>query len=832
VTAGQTHTFSRDIEGQTFEISAGTLAPNALAAVTVRFGDTVLLVTVCDGEPRAGIDFFPLTIDFEERMYAIGKIPGSFFRREGRPGTDATLAARMTDRPIRPLFPKGYKREVQVVCTVLASDREHPADALATTGASTVVNMSPLPFEGPVSSVNVGRIDGELVAFPTYSQREESDLDLTVAATDDSIVMIEAGANQIPEDELIDALAFAEGVCRELNALQREVIEALGVEKDEFVAPEGPDTELVAACEQYLQDLGEEAFEAVQGEGFRGIDELARRASADLVDDEGEPLFDPRGIRSEIDNALKRLVRRRVLDENTRADGRPPEQIRNLSAQVGVLPRVHGSGLFQRGETQILTVATLGAIRDRQRLDDINPTEWKRFMHHYNFPPFSVGEARFLRGPGRREIGHGMLGEKAIAPVLPDLDEFPYTIRLVSDALGSNGSTSQGSICGSTLALMDAGVPITAPVAGIAMGLVTDEDLSDYKILTDIAGIEDAFGDMDFKVAGTEQGVTAVQLDIKLKRLPDEFLHEVFDRARTARLELLEVMQQAIEEPREEVGRYAPKITVIKINPEKIGAVIGPGGRVINGIIEETGATIDVEEDGTVYVGGTESESVTRAVAHIEGLTKEIEVGEVYTGPVSRIMSFGAFVEILPGKDGMVHISELAEGRVDRVEDVVDIGDEVTVRVIEIDNLGRVNLSMRGTDGDGAVGMSDDETARAEGARSGGGDRETRGGRGGGGGRGRGGRDGGRGGRDGGRGGRGGGGRGRDSRGGGGGGRGRSGGGGRDGGGGRGGYGGGRDSNGGGGRSSDGNSGGGDSGSGDRGGSRERSSRGGGGRRW
>jgi polyribonucleotide nucleotidyltransferase len=851
VTAGQTHTFSREIEGQTFEISAGTLAPNALAAVTLRFGDTVLLVTVCDGEPRAGIDFFPLTIDFEERMYAIGKIPGSFFRREGRPGTDATLAARMTDRPIRPLFPKGYKREVQVVCTVLASDREHPADALATTGASTVINMSPLPFEGPVSSVNVGRVDGELVAFPTYSQRAESDLDLTVAATDDSIVMIEAGAKEIPEDELIDALAFAEGICRELNALQREVIEALGAEKTEFVAPDGPDPELVAACEQFLADLGDAAFEAVQGEGFRGIDDLARRASADLVDDEGEPLFDPRGVRTEIDNALKRLVRRRVLEEDTRADGRPPEQIRHLGAEVGVLPRVHGSGLFQRGETQILTVATLGAIRDRQRLDDINPTEWKRFMHHYNFPPFSVGEARFLRGPGRREIGHGMLGEKAIAPVLPDLEEFPYTIRLVSDALSSNGSTSQASICASTLALMDAGVPITAPVAGIAMGLVTDEDLGNYKILTDIAGIEDAFGDMDFKVAGTEQGVTAVQLDIKLKRLPDEFLHEVFERARTARLEILEVMQGAIDKPREEVGRYAPKITIIKINPEKIGAVIGPGGRVINGIIEETGATIDVEEDGTVYVGGTESDSVTRAVAHIEGLTKEIEVGEVYTGPVSRIMSFGAFVEILPGKDGMVHISELAEGRVDRVEDVVDIGDEVTVRVIEIDNLGRVNLSMRGTEGDGAVGMTDEETASAEGARSGGGDRETRGGRGGGGRDG--GRDGGRGGRggggrDGGRGGRGGGGggRGRDSRGGGGGGRGRSSGGGRDGGGGgggRGGYGGGRDSNGGSGRSSDSGSGRSSdsgsgrssdsgSGSGDRGGSRERSSRGGGGRRW
>ena len=851
MTAGQTHTFSREIEGETYEISAGTLAPNALAAVTMRYGDTVLLVTVCDGEPRTGIDFFPLTIDFEERMYAIGKIPGSFFRREGRPGTDATLAARMTDRPIRPLFPKGYKREVQVVCTVLSSDREHPADSLATTGASTVINMSPLPFEGPVSSVNVGRIDGELIAFPTYSQRAESDLDLTVAATDDSIVMIEAGAKEIPEDELIDALAYAEGICRELNSLQREVIEALGAEKLEYVPSDGPDSDLVAACEQFLADLGDEAFEAIQGEGFRGIDNLALRASAELVDDEGEPLFEARGVRSEIDNALKRLVRARLLEENKRADGREPDQIRQLGSQVGILPRVHGSGLFERGETQILSVVTLGAIRDRQRLDDINPTEWKRFMHHYNFPPFSVGEARFLRGPGRREIGHGMLGEKALAAVLPDLDAFPYTIRIVSDALSSNGSTSQGSICGSTLALMDAGVPISAPVAGIAMGLVTNADASEYKILTDIAGIEDAFGDMDFKVAGTEKGVTAVQLDIKLPQLPDSFMTEVFDRARTARLEILEVMQAAIDEPREEVGRYAPKITIIKINPEKIGAVIGPGGRVINGIIEETGATIDVEEDGTIYVGGTEADSVTQAVAHIEGLTKEIEIGEVYTGPVSRIMSFGAFVEILPGKDGMVHISELAEGRVDRVEDVVDIGDSVTVRVIEIDNLGRVNLSMRGTEGDGPVGMSDDETASAEGARSGGGDREVRsggGGRDGGrGGRGGGGRDGGRGGRGGGGrdgGGRDGGGRGGRNGGGGGGGRGRDGG--RDGGS-RGGY-GGRDS-GGSSRdsgssgssgsssgSSDGGSSGGssDGGGGDsgRGGSRERSSRGGGGRRW
>ncbi|MSQ42510.1 MAG: polyribonucleotide nucleotidyltransferase, partial [Dehalococcoidia bacterium] len=728
-TAAQTRTFTTEIEGMPFEIGLGRLAPNALAACTVRYGDTVLLVTVCDGEPRVGIDFFPLTVDYEERMYAIGKIPGSFFRREGRPGTDATLAARMTDRPIRPLFPKGFKREVQVVATLLSSDRQNPGEPLATTAASTVLNISPLPFEGPVSSVRVGRIGGRLKAFPTYQEAAQSDLELTVAATNDSIVMIEAGAKQIPEDELIEAIAYAERICRQLNELQAQIIREFGRPKMEWHKP-AEDASLQQRVARYLDGLGDAALQAVQSEGFSGIDQMGRQVFAELSRE--DHTLDEKTARAAAEVGLKALVRSRVLTLGLRADGRTPEQIRPLQAEVGVLPRVHGSALFQRGETQVLSVATLGALRDRAKLDNIDPTEWKMFMHHYNFPPFSTGEARPLRGAGRREIGHGMMGEKALQAVLPSFEEFPYTLRVVSDVISSNGSTSQASICASTMALMDAGVPIEAPVAGIAMGLMTTPDESEYRILTDIAGIEDAFGDMDFKVAGTERGVTAVQMDIKLKRLPPNFMHEVFNRARDARLKILEVMLRAIPEPRDEVGEYAPKITTIKIDPSKIGAVIGPGGRVINAIIAATGASIDVQEDGSIFVGGANADGVRQAVRQIQGLTKEIMPGELFDGTVSRIMSFGAFVEILPGKDGMVHISELAEGRVERVEDVVQVGDKVRVKVLEIDNLGRVNLSMRDVDHEGSVGLSADEARREE--RAPGGDRGPRGGGGGGGG--------------------------------------------------------------------------------------------------
>ena len=742
-------------------MSTGLLAQNAAAACTIRYGDTMLLATVCDDVAREGIDFFPLTIDFEERMYAIGKIPGSFFRREGRPGNDATLAARMTDRPIRPLFPKGFRREIHVVLTLLSSDRNIPADVFGPTGASTVLGMSHVPFLGPVSSVRIGRVDGRLKAFPTYEELDESDLDLIVAGTEQSVVMIEAGASEVPEADVIEAIEYASGVIAQLNELQREIVEALGEPKMEFEAASA-DESLLARVSEALDGEGPRMLDAVKEEGFRGVNELARWVVEQIDDEE----IEYGAVRRVIENVVKAFVRQRVLAENLRADDRPEDEIRDLSAIVGMIPRAHGSGLFQRGGTQVLSVATLGSIGDRQRLDAISPAQFKRYMHHYNFPPYSVGEARFLRGPGRREIGHGLLAERALLPVLPSFDDFPYTLRVVSDALMSNGSTSMASVCGSTLSLMDAGVPIAAPVAGIAMGLITDPDGDQYRVLTDIAGIEDAFGDMDFKVAGTEQGVTAVQMDIKLKELPSGLLETVFERAREARLRILEVMADAIGGPRDRVSDHAPKITIVRIDPEKIGTIIGPGGKVINRIASETGCTIDVEDDGSVFVGGAEHEAVEQAVDWIRSLTKEVVVGEVYEGPVTRILNFGAFVEILPGKDGLVHISELEHGRVDTVEDVVKVGDNVKVKVIEIDNMGRVNLSRRalldGGDDSGERSdpdedeLNEDEIPRrgtvseerrsSEGQRGGRGGRGGSGGSGGSGGRGGRGRRGGRGG--------------------------------------------------------------------------------------
>ena len=763
-------TFSREIEGRQFEIGTGLLAQNAAASCTLRYGDTMVLATVTDGDAREGLDFFPLTVDFEERMYAIGKIPGSFFRREGRPGTDATLAARMTDRPIRPLFPKDFRREVHVVLTLLSSDREIPADVFGTTGASTVLGMSYIPFAGPVSSVRVSRIDGDFKAFPTYEEIEQSDLDLIVGGTTESVVMMEAGAKQVSEADIIAAIQYGEGILALLNELQQEVVDALGVEKMDY-EPVESNEELAARVATVLDGHDDQVLESVMDEGFKGIDALAKFAAGELNDDD----VTSRDVRRVIEQVIKPVVRRRIVEQNQRADGRADDEVRQLDVHVGLIPRAHGSGLFQRGGTQVLSVATLGPIGDRQRLDNVSPGQFKSYMHHYNFPPYSVGEARFLRGPGRREIGHGVLGERALEAVLPSFDDFPYTIRVVSDTLMSNGSSSMASVCGSALALMDAGVPIVAPVAGIAMGLITDEDSDEYRVLTDIAGIEDAFGDMDFKVAGTSEGITAVQLDTKLKSLPAGLLETVFDRARTARLHILEAMTGAIAEPREELSEFAPMITTIKINPEKIGTVIGPGGRVITRMVEETGAKIDVEDDGTIFVSGADAAGVKQAIQMIEGLTKEIEIGEEYEGPVTRIMTFGAFVEILPGKDGLVHISDLANERVDRVEDVVNVGDTVKVRVIEIDNLGRINLSRKAMldGGDGQVGfeaveeLNEDEipkrgTYDGEGAerRSGAGARGGRGGGGGGGG-GRGGNRGGRGGGGGGnRGGGGGGGRG------------------------------------------------------------------------
>ena len=723
-------TFSTEIEGQTLEIGTGLLAQNASASCTIRYGDTVLLAALTDGEPRVGIDFFPLTVDFEERMYAIGKIPGSFFRREGRPGNEATLAARMTDRPIRPLFPKGYRREIQIVLMTLSSDRQNPADIFGVLGASTVLGMSHVPFEGPVSSVRVGRVDGALKALPTYEELDESDLDLIVAGTEDSVVMIEAGANQVPEAEIIEAIEYARGIIAQLNALQREIIEALGVDKTPYEPP-APDEALQRRVRDDLAGRDQELLDAVQGEGFRGVDQLGLEVWERLGGAADDSL-DRRAIRALVEDDVKALVRTRVLEQNLRPDGRAEQDIRPLSSLVGVLPRAHGSGLFRRGGTQILSVATLGPLSDRQRLDSLAPTPYKRYMHHYNFPPFSVGEARPMRGPGRREIGHGLLAERALLPVLPAAEEFPYALRVVSDALMSNGSTSMASVCGSSLSLMDAGVPIAAPVAGIAMGLITGQDEREYRVLTDIAGVEDGLGDMDFKVAGTALGVTAVQLDIKLQSLPEGLLETVFERARDARLRILEVMHEAIAEPRRELSQFAPRVEAIQVEKEKIGAVIGPGGRVINAMQDETGASINVEDDGTVLVSGTDAAGVRRAIEMIRGLTKEIEVGEVYEGSVTRIMAFGAFVEILPGKDGLVHISDLADYHVNRVEDEVNEGDVLRVRVIEIDNLGRVNLTRLrdGDDGSERVGLSAEAAGAEDRAPAGGGDRDRGGGRG------------------------------------------------------------------------------------------------------
>ncbi|MGE3794062.1 MAG: polyribonucleotide nucleotidyltransferase [Dehalococcoidia bacterium] len=704
----QPRTFSREIEGMTFEVGTGLLAQNADASCTVRLGDTLLLATVCDGDPRPGIDFFPLTVDFEERMYAIGKIPGSFFRREGRPGSEATLAARMTDRPIRPLFPKGYRREVQVVLTLLSSDRENPADIFGTTAASLALGMSKIPFAGPVSSVRVARIEGEFKAFPTYEELEAADLDLIVAGTEHSVVMIEAGAREVDEADVIEAIQYAMGIIQQLNELQREIVAELGVAKLEYEAPAGIDPALQQQVHDILMAREQEMLDAVKMEGSHGITTLTTQVIEAIG---GEEELDRRTVQSAIDAVIKPFVRKRILEQDRRTDDRSAQEIRELTAMVGLLPRAHGSGLFQRGQTQVLTAATLGPLADRQRLDNISPEQFKRYMHHYNFPPFSVGEARPLRGAGRREIGHGLLAERALEPVIPSADDFPYTLRCVSDVLMSNGSSSMASVCGSTLALMDAGVPISAPVAGVAMGLVTDEAGEQFRVLTDIAGIEDAYGDMDFKVAGTASGVTAIQLDIKLQRLPADLLETVFRDARAARERILEAMAEAIGEPRQELSPYAPRTETIKIDREKIGTVIGPGGRVIRGMVEETGATIDVEDDGTIHVGGSDPEGVRRAIEMIRGLTKEVMVGEQYEGPVTRIMTFGAFVEILPGKEGLVHISELAEHRVNRVEDEVQIGDRVKVLVVEIDNLGRINLSRRALleGGDGRVGTGEGE---------------------------------------------------------------------------------------------------------------------------
>ena len=680
----------RTIGGRTLSIEVGRLALQADGAVTVRFGDTVILVTACaSAEPREGIDFLPLTIDYEERLYAAGKIPGSFFRREGRPSTEAVLADRLTDRPLRPLFPKGYRNDVQVVITVLSADRENDPDILAGVGASTALCMSDIPFSEPVSSVRVGYIEGEYVVNPTFSELHNSQLDLVVASTRDAVMMVEAGAQGVSEDVVLGAIGFAHKVNQEIIALEDEVIAEHGRPKKPFASDE-PGAELRQAVARFAEDrMGEIIATTEKSERESAIAERRQELLERLGED-----YQPELLLAVFDQEIKREVRTRILRDGVRPDGRNTTEIRTITCEVGILPRTHGSGLFTRGETQVLTIATLGSTREEQRLDTLSPEESKRFLHHYNFPPFSVGEVRRIGTPSRRDLGHGALAERAIEPVIPGEEDFPYTVRLVSEVLSSNGSTSMASVCGSTLSLMDAGVPIKAPVAGIAMGLVMGED-GNYKVLTDIAGIEDALGDMDFKVAGTAEGITALQMDIKVKGISQDVMKEALAQAREARLYLLGKMQEAISESRTELSPYAPRMYRMQIPAEKIGAVIGPGGRVIRSIIEETKCSIDVEDDGTVHVGSTNEEMANRAIDIIKGLTREAEVGTIYTGKVTRLLNFGAFVEILPGKEGLVHISELADYRVPSVEDVVQVGDEIMVMVTEIDSMGRINLSRR-----------------------------------------------------------------------------------------------------------------------------------------
>ncbi len=683
------HRVERELAGRTLTIETGELAQQASGAVTVRYGDTIILATaVMAPQAREGIDFLPLTVDMEERHYAIGRIPGSFFRREGRPGSEAILAGRITDRTLRPLFPKGLRNEVQIILTVLSADRENALDTLGIIGASAALTISHIPFEGPVSGCHVGHINGEIVINHTFAQSDESDLDLIVAGSQNAIVMVEASAREVDESIVREALLAGQETNRIIIDMQNELQSLAGKPKI-IVHPPEPNTELEEAVEALV---GDRLLEAATGLGKEERNETTQA----LLDEALEKLsgqHDDSEITHAFEQALTDAVRSSIL-KGTRPDGRTHTQIRTLTSRVGVLPRAHGSALFQRGETQVLNVTTLGPLADAQKMDTLTPIETKRYLHHYNFPPYSVGEARRVGTPGRREIGHGALAERALLPVIPSEMEFPYTLRLVSDVLGSNGSTSMASVCSSTLSLMDAGVPIKSPVAGIAMGLITDKT-GDYAVLTDIQGLEDHLGDMDFKVAGTADGVTALQMDIKLTGVTDEIMERALAQAKAARLELLAHMSETIQTSRPELSPYAPRMTRISINPERIGALIGPGGKTIRSIVEATGATVDVENDGTVFVGAADGEVAARAISMIERLTKDITVGESFKGKVVRTTDFGAFVELAPGRDGMVHISELANYRVGSVEDVVKVGDEVEVLVTDIDPTGRIRLSRR-----------------------------------------------------------------------------------------------------------------------------------------
>ena len=683
-------TLECSIAGRTLSIQVGKFAWQANGAVAVQYGSTVVLVTACAGsEPREGLDFVPLVVDYEERLYAAGKIPGSFIRREGRPTEEAIITSRLIDRALRPLLPKGFNRDVQIVATVLSVDQENDPDICALIGASAALTISDIPFFGPVAAVHIGYINDSFVVNPLLPRMEESLFDVVVASTKRDIVMIEAGAKEASEELLLEAIKLGHEANQEIIRLQEELQRVYGKTKLEVKPKEIP-AELSAQISSLLDDKIDWALERPS----RLETEKAVKSLKTEVNEKLGTAFTSEMIDFVFDSYLRASVRKKILQTRRHLDNREAKEIRPISCEVGILPRTHGSGLFTRGETQVLTITTLGSVGQEQLLDGLGLEETKRFMHHYNFPPFSTGEVKRIGSAGRREIGHGALVERAIAPILPSEDDFPYTIRLVSEVLSSHGSTSMASACASTLSLMDAGVPVKAAVAGIAMGLVTDES-GDYVILTDIAGMEDAYGDMDFKVAGTVRGITALQLDIKLQGISYNILAEALSQAREARLEILAKMALAISASRPELSPYAPRMYEINIDPSKIGAVIGPGGRTVRSIIEETKATIDIKSDGTVIIGSPSEEAAQKAIKKIQDLTRDVEVGEVYTGKVTRIFNFGAMVEILPGREGLVHISELADYHVNSVEEIVKVGDEVMVKVIGIDGAGRINLSRK-----------------------------------------------------------------------------------------------------------------------------------------
>lgn len=689
----KTKTYEIQVAGRPFKVEFGKIGMLSDAAIFMSYGDTVILTNAnASAKPREGIDFFPLSVDYEERLYSVGKIPGGFIKREGKPSDQSILHGRAIDRPIRPLFPSGYRNDVQIVCTVVSVEKDNLPEILAINAASTALCLSSIPFTTPVAAVQVGLIDGEFIINPTLEQRAISEMELTVCATSERVMMIEAGGNEIPEDVMYDAIMFGFDACQDIVKFQEHVMKEFGKEK---IVPElhTINEEVEAAVRDFAFDMINEAMHITDKDKRNEAVDLAKEKIAEEFNEKYEDNLED--IAEAVYNLQKKVVRNMLLKEHIRPDGRAFDEVREIGCDVNILPRTHGTGLFTRGLTQVMTVATLGGVGEAQTLDGIGEIESKRYMHHYNFPAYSVGETRPVRGPGRREIGHGALAERALEPLIPSEDEFPYTIRLVSEVLSSNGSTSQASVCGSTLALLDAGVPIKRPAAGIAMGLITSEDLTEEEVLTDIQGIEDFFGDMDFKVAGTVKGITSIQVDTKIAGLSKTIIRKAIDDARKARLMIIDKINECIPGPREEVSEFAPKTSTLQIDPEKIRDVIGTGGKVINKIIADTGVKIDIKEDGLVFVSSEDSKGVKEALRIIEGLTKEVKVGEIYLGKVTKIAAFGAFVEVLPNKEGLVHISKLAIERVNKVEDVVSVGDEILVKVTEIDAQGRINLSRK-----------------------------------------------------------------------------------------------------------------------------------------